>query len=500
MTKWLLHILLIGAQTAMPACCSGAVENGAVSPMGGYESASAGPLQCAHFACGDASEDPKTELVQAHEDVARLPAPCDSSTTAELAGTKEAAIGWLISLSDNTSAPLDESVEADSSGVVGLPPSIRVNTLREQFQISLFGGFSGEMIFATARPIIPSAVLQIFPDSGRDTQIAELHAKSSYLGMAIAGPSLGDLQSGGMVFANFYGENVLADEKGLFVAKAYGDLRSEAWRVAIGVDNDVVNPSGPTTINFTRSAGTGNVGFLRSQFRLEHYRHPSDDVQLTTQFALTDPVVTSFRRIEFAEGLVEDNGWPNVEGRLAIGLGTPQMRNAVAQRPLEAGVSGLVGQLRTAELLSNVVTDVWMIGADIRIPLTASCGFSGEFFHGKAIGIYNGAAAQTFTIATREPIRATGGWGEFFVDWTPCLHSHFGAGIDDPLDRNLSPFQIRRNEVVYANIIWDVRDWLDIGFEVSYRETAYVDLQVTPTDVLRDNQAMIYHTRVRMKF
>jgi hypothetical protein len=223
-------------------------------------------------------------------------------------------------------------------------------------------------------------------------------------------------------------------------------------------------------------------------------------VQLTTQFALTDPVVTSFTRIEFAEGLLEDNGWPNVEGRLAIGLGPSEMRNGVAQRPMEAGASALVGQLRRAGLPDNVVTDVWMIGADMRIPITSSCGFKGEFFHGKAIGVYNGAVVQTFSLDTREPIRATGGWGEMYVDWTPRLHSHVGAGIDDPLDGNLSPFQVRRNEVVYANLIWDVRDWLDVGFEVSYRETAYVDLRVTPTELLVDNHAMIYHTRVRMKF
>ena len=39
-----------------------------------------------------------------------------------------------------------------------------------------------------------------------------------------------------------------------------------------------------------------------------------------------------------------------------------------------------------------------------------------------------------------------------------------------------------------------------LGFEVSYCETAYVDLQETPTEVLRNNHAMLYHARVRMKF
>ena len=178
---------------------------------------------------------------------------------------------------------------------------------------------------------------------------AEVHAKSSYLGAAIAGR--------------------LPKRR-----NDPGELKNESWRFAVGLDNDVVNPSAPTTINFTRSAGAGNVGFLRSQVRVEHYCHPCEDVQLTTQFALSDPVVTSFRRIEFAEGLVEDNGWPNVEGRLAIGLGSPEIRDRVAQRPFEAGVSGLVGQLRAVELTSNVVADVWMVGGDIFVPITSWCG------------------------------------------------------------------------------------------------------------------------------
>ncbi len=47
-----------------------------------------------------------------------------------------------------------------------------------------------------------------------------------------------------------------------------------------------------------------------------------------------------------------------------------------------------------------------------------------------------------------------------------------------------------------ANIIWDVTRSLEIGFEVSRWETSYAN--VTPFDI--DNDAWIYHTRVRLKF
>jgi hypothetical protein len=391
-------------------------------------------------------------------------------------------------------------IESLQSTIERLRSNLTVTTVNKDFNIALFGGFSGELVFADARPFIPSAVTRITRSIGRNTNVAEVHGKSSYLGAMIAGPRMGEYQIGGQILAFFYGENVLSDRTGLFFARGNGELKSRCWRFAIGLDNDIVNPLAPDTINFVRGAGTGNLGYLRGQFRVERFFHLGNDRQWTAQFALSDPVVTTFSNFDATEGLTEDNGWPNVEARLAFEAGPPVMREGGRQRPFGIGVSGLVGQLRTISLDENVVSDVWAVGGDIRVPLTEWLAVKGEVFHGQAIGTYNGAVVQNFTLVTREGIRSTGGWGEVAIQWTPCLHSHFGGGIDDPRNENLAPSQVKRNEFCFANIIWDVTEVMDIGFEVSYRETSYVSQTIEPSLVATDNNATIYRGRVRIKF
>jgi len=147
----------------------------------------------------------------------------------------------------------------------------------------------------------------------------------------------------------------------------------------------------------------------------------------------------------------------------------------------------------------NHILDVWALGADARMAITDWFGVKGEFFTGQCIGNYNAAILQ-INNDKFDPIRSTGGWGEFYVYWNQGLHSHFGYGIDDPLDSTVLPGLLAarpvRNQFAFANIIWDVTQSLEVGFEVSRWETSYAN--VTPIDI--DNHAMIYHTRVRLKF
>ena len=97
------------------------------------------------------------------------------------------------------------------------------------------------------------------------------------------------------------------------------------------------------------------------------------DSQLTLQGALSEPLNT-FNTPDIS--LDEDNGKPNVEGRIAFGLGKPAPVGIglLTQRPLEVGVSGVVGQLRRTAFPSDpaprrVVSDVWGAAVDFRVNL-----------------------------------------------------------------------------------------------------------------------------------
>lgn len=458
----------------------------------------------------DRLESRNTELAERNVELQRMLEA--SARSLETPVTTNASAGAVVTLSDDRAVfysevdyagppveSFDGGMQSLQSAVEELSENLTVTTVNKDYKIAVFGAFSGELIFASARPIIASGVTRISPASGRNTRVSEVHAKSSYLGAAIIGPRMGDFQVGGKILAFFYGENVLADKTGLFFANGFGELKNDRWRFALGLDSDTVNPLAPTTLNFVRGSGTGNLGYLRTQFRVERYLRLCNDRVWTAQFALSDPVVTSFSDFDANEGLTEDNGWPNIEGRLAFEAGPLMKQEGGPQRPFGIGVSGLAGQLRRIGLESNVVSNTWAVGTDVRVPITDWLAFKGEFFHGQTIGTYNGAVVQNFTLGTREGIRSTGGWCELSLQWAPCLHSHVACGMDDPRNQNLAPSQIERNEFCSANIIWEPTELLDIGFEVSYRETSYVGQTIASSN-LDDNNAMLYHTRVRLKF
>ena len=225
---------------------------------------------------------------------------------------------------------------------------------------------------------------------------------------------------------------------------------------------------------------------------MERYLHPSDDSQVTLTAALSEPIPTT---VTDSLELSEDNGWPNVETRAALALGPLQGEGPQARRPFEVGVSGLVGQIRTTDLTADrrVVADVWGLGSDFRWSVTPRFGFQAEGFVGQTLGAYTAGILQNINPITFAGLRSAGGWAEVYYHLSPeILHTHVGYGIDDPLDRDLAPEQSARNETYFANLIWDVTEHLRLGWEVTYRRTAY-------TRVL-NNEGAGFQTQVRLKF
>lgn len=372
----------------------------------------------------------------------------------------------------------------------------RVSTLNPYFNVSVFGTLTADMVFNGRRPVAPGTPYFLAPGPvlGRDQQTFDLHARQSSLGAAFVGPQWNGWQTGGQVLGVFYNSNVLADQYGFLPMLAYGEMKNDRWRFAAGLQFDVFNPVAPTILPFSALCASGNSGnAFRGQVRAERYFNPSGDVQWTLQAALGNPVPTT---IDPTFGISEDNGWPNVEGRIALALGSPDAATAV--RPFEVGFSGVVGQLRTTPVTADpqVVTDVWGVGSDIRWRVNDIFGFVAEVYSGQGLGTYNGAILQTVNRETFESIRSTGGFFEGYVYLTPCVHTHLGYGIDDPQDNDVSldPTNLARirNETYFANLLWDVNKTLRIGFEYTYRETEYA--------ALPGNQGSGYHGQFRWSF
>ena len=378
----------------------------------------------------------------------------------------------------------------------------RISTLAPNFQINVFGALITDMVFSEPRTIAPGTPFFLLTPSqpGFDEQTVSFHARQSNIGAALTGPKFGRWQSGGMMLISFFNDALIVDQYGILPLQAYGELRNERYRIAAGLQFDVFNPNTPTVLPFSILSGSGNSGnAFRGQLRVERFFNWSENVQWVGQLALSDPVPTT---VNPAFRLLEDNGWPNLEYRLAVGVGQSEMVNGAMRRPFEFGFSGVVGQLRTTvPAMTQVVTDVWGVGADFRWKILPFFGISGEMHHGEGLGTYNGGVLQNvnedqvnFNNSTFAAIETTGGFLETFVYWTPCVHSHFGYGIDNPEDLDLGLGQRSRNSTYFANLLWDVNSAFRVACEFTWRETEYN----LPTPLVNDGPG--YHAQLRWSF
>jgi len=369
---------------------------------------------------------------------------------------------------------------------------VTISMLNNTSQLKVGATLSGLAIFSTDRPFSSGLPLFLTPATpfGESTNTFDLHARQSTLVARFTGPEFCGLTPGAEIFTLFMNDNLTTDNYGLLLYYAYGELKNDRMRFAAGLQEDIFNPPGPTVLPFSLLYGSGNPGSYRGQIRFERYFHFADDFQLTFQGGLSEPISTIVRG-RLIDPLVEDNGWPNVEGRLALELGEIQeFMGGRKRRPFEFGVSGVVGQLRTTRFVGSpltvnrVVADIRAVGCDLQWAVTDRLGVIAEMFVGQTLGDYNAGILQNFNSDDFRPIRASGGYAEIYYYLHPQLHLHSGYGIDDPLDRDLAAGQATCNQTLFCNILYDFSKSFQTGFEVDYRKTNYVSPALDADGVL----------------
>jgi hypothetical protein len=385
------------------------------------------------------------------------------------------------------------TLEELAKSVEALSKNLTVVTGDEQIKLVLGGAITADFYYNHARPVASGIPFFLSPRSpfGFRQDSFDANARQTTLFGLMTGPKFGDFETGGLVVFCLFNDALVVDRYGVLPIQAYGQLKNDDWRFAAGLQFNVFNPINPTMLTFSFLGGSGNAGAgFPGQARVERYFRPADDTQVTLTLALSEPISTT---VNNNLRVSEDNGWPNVETRASLALGPLQGEGPLAKRAFEAGVSGLVGQNRTTLDARRVVADVWGVGSDLRWAVTPRFGFQAEAFVGQTIGTYTAGILQNVNPITFQGLHATGGWAEVYYYLCPeKLHTHWGYGIDDPLDRDLAPGQPVRNETYFANLIWDATKHLRFGWEVTYRRTAYT--------LLRNNEGMGFQSQVQWKF
>ena len=432
-------------------------------------------------------------LVEAQIDV-----PGSQSDSA--VGPAAHAVVWPEDASAEESSPHLQTSWLESTG-----EGISVALLNPANRVRLIVGIDALAVISTERPFPSGTPLFIYPDSafGHKHNTFDLHARQSHIGALYTGPDLGEFKTGAEILTFLQNDSLTTDDYGLLVYFAYGELKNDDWRFAAGLQQDVFNPAGPTVVYITRLLASGNTGSYRGQVRIERFLQEGDGFGMTLQAALSEPLSTLLTNR--STRIIEDNGLPNLEGRIELGFGPRRELRRSQVRSLEVGVSGVVGQFRTTRtglvppvaLPPQAVMTAWGVGADIEWRPNKRCGARGEFYIGQAMGEYNGGITQSFNSTTFEEIRSAGGFGEVFYHLTDEVRIHAGYGIDDPRDSDLAPTQIRRNQTYYANCIWDLSKVVQLGLQVDYRMTDYT--RFLP-NAFRDSEALIVATQFRWKF
>jgi hypothetical protein len=327
----------------------------------------------------------------------------------------------------------------------------------------------------------------------------DANARATMLSARLSGIKVGTFDLTARVQAFLFDPVVINDKYGILPFAAVAQIENADWLFAAGLQLQIFNPLMPNTLAWGKLGGSGNSGAgVIGQLRVGRNVRPSEKSQVTLTAGISEPIATTF-----SDDVVgsEDNGWPVVEGRATVALGSLRGEGPAAKRPFEASVAGMVGQIRTTSPGGNrVVTDMWGFGSDFQWSATPRLGFLGEAFVGRTLGVWTAGILQTKNPTTFEGIHSSGGWVEGYYYLRPeKLHTHLGYGIDDPRDEDAAPGQKTRNDTYFGNLVWDVTRQYRLGGEFTYRKTSFKPLgDGTALDL--NNEGVGVHLHVAYRF
>ena len=331
-----------------------------------------------------------------------------------------------------------------------------------------------------------------------------MHARQSSFQLLYDGPNIEGWKTGALAKLYMSNSSLTSDTYGVLPIVAFGEMKNDDWRFAIGLQPDLFAPRDPGVIPMTLMGGAGNAGTFRGQIRLERFYTPSEDFQATLQAALSDPISTVL--LDATRRTTEGNGLPNLEIRGVLGLGAKEeLAGGRMERPMELGIAGLAGQIRNTQNVFDLddinpnipvrsVINVDGLSVDGKINLTANTGLIAEGYVGQGLGNYAGNIFQTYNTENYAVIRGRGGFLELFHYWNDRLQVHVGYGVEGPLRQDLPAVGtgILKNSAYFASVFWDITKFLQYSFQVDYRQTDYV--------TLNDNRGLVFYNQFVMRY
>ncbi len=339
-------------------------------------------------------------------------------------------------------------------------------------KITPYGRIWASMLVTSSRMQAGDILSTVLPNDSYGQTSFNVQARTSRLGLNIAGPDLccGSIKSSGVVEVDFINQTNSENKGALQLREAYWQLSNDDFKFLFGQTKDVILPLYSNMFDYNALYALGNPGYRNPMASFTRYYYPDQNVRMEVTTALSMVCGGDFSAYD-APG-----AYPTIQSRIGWTIARPNVKT-----PIQFGFSGHVGEQRYNFPGKTSSVDSWSANFDLVYPITDRLSVRGEFFHGQSMAGFFGGAFQnidydpTTKTGTRKSIHTTGGWGEIVWKITDKLQYAVGLGIDDPHNSDMEAAPIEKNGMYYTNFVYDFTNYFRSGIMYAYVMTDYRD-------------------------
>lgn len=326
---------------------------------------------------------------------------------------------------------------------------------------------------------IPLFAAKPTPEATGNDKSFGMTVRQSRVGVKFQGPEVAGARISGQAEIDFLGgKAAFANGINMDLVRlrlAFGRMDWRNFAIEAGQDWSVFAPLNPTSLAEFAIPGfsaSGNPWIRQPQVRVE-YHTPihGETTELRWQVAAVDPNMGDYNTTVFSSGRtpgIGDRGrFPGAESRLGLGFGEDGQKYDIGLSSHYARGKN-VGTIGSTTFQTSV--DSWGAALDYSLPFAKWFNFSGEWFEGRALGIFSVASGESILpVATpgAHGVESRGGWSQaqfnFFKKW----QTNLGYGIDAEVNKNLRVGDRNKNQTYFGNLMYKYNAHLTFAWETA---------------------------------
>ncbi|MFH1062849.1 MAG: hypothetical protein V1747_08235 [Candidatus Omnitrophota bacterium] len=377
--------------------------------------------------------------------------------------------------------------------IIGFNGIVFASSVESKYDVTFYGKIKADLSLDDSQVVNGNYGQWVASEAtAKDISAMNLTASETRLGLKFAGPDYEDMITNGLLEVDFFDTSVGQNKAEMYMRHAYVEVNWTDMDLSLlaGQTWDVVAPLNPTTLNYSVMWWQGNVQYRRPQVRVSKGIEMDNDMKLLFQLAAARNIGNAAATAAYSTvDTGVDNASPIWEGRVALTL--PLLTEKKSTIGISAA-SGSQTEYTNAAKTTSTDYDVSLLALDFDLPLADKISLKTEFWSGTNVSTFLGGIGQGVNTTAGESIDATGYWLAFAFGPFEDFSFNVGYGVDDPDDVYLTTLTGKaKNEIMYANVLYNLNEAVKLGLELSNMETKYKDVE-TAADASRIQASVIY--------